>query len=139
MAVRDDHGGELGGVHVLLQIDERAVAAIHPDGNIARPEEITAARAARGRTVRAGGPKHCQLHDHASTCSTSGPRNRAPSVRNVSTSPLVMNIGVAARDIASAPVVAFSSRRTSNAVSSALDTSTTSGPMTSLIVRASKG
>ena len=40
---------------------------------------------------RTRAPEHGQFHDHDSTLSTSGPRNRAPRRRNVSTSPLVTN------------------------------------------------
>ena len=89
--VRDHDRAEVAGIDVLLQIRERAVAAVHPDVGVAGAHEIAAARAARGRAVRARTAEHGQLHDHASTASTSGPQNRVPSRRNVSTSPLVTN------------------------------------------------
>ena len=76
--------------------------SIQIDG-VAGAHEVAAARAARRRAVRARAPEHGQLHDHASTVSTSGPRNRAPSRRNV--------VDVAARDELHVPAACRPARR----------------------------
>ena len=131
--VGDHDRAELPRIDVLLQQRERAVAAVHPDRGVTLPQEVAAARATEARPVRARGAEDGQLHRHASTCSTSGPRKRAPRWRKVSTSPEVTNSRATGQSRA---VVLFPSMpRISNAVSSALDTRTTSRPITSPIVR----
>src|SRR5262249_55677979 len=137
--VRDHDGVEILDANVLLQVRERAVATVEPDRGGPVAQEVAAARAGRRRAERPRAPQDRQLHDHASTDSTSGPRNRTPSRRNVSTSPLVTKMCVTVLSGGAASPLSATRSRTVNAVSSALDTKTTSLPITSPIVRARRG
>ena len=102
MLVRDDDGGQVLDRDVLLEVAERAVAAVEPDRGRARPDEVAAARAAARPAERTRAAEDRQLtRPGSSTLSapdmrldapTSGPRKRAPRLRNVATSPLVMNM-----------------------------------------------
>src|SRR5204862_330939 len=89
--VRENDRAQVLDPGVLLQVRERSVAAVDPDRRATATDEIAAAGAEGLGAVRARAPEDRQLHSHASTVSTSGPRNRAPSVRNVARSPLVTN------------------------------------------------
>ena len=100
--------------------------------DVAAAHEVPAAGAAAGAAVRPRAPEHGQLHVQPrlqARRATSGPRNRTPSVRNVSTSPLVTKTCLGSRAGSGASMFSPVRRsRTANAVSSALETSTTSGP-----------
>ena len=91
MLVGDHDGGQVLGGDVLLEVAERAVAAVEPDRGVAGADEIATARGAVRPAEGTRAPEDGQLHDQASTWSTSGPRKRAPSARKVATSPLVTN------------------------------------------------
>src|SRR5262249_135389 len=130
--------------HVLLQVPEAAVAAVDPDRRVGAAHQVAAAGGAAGTPVRPRAPQHGQFHVQphcqGSTAATSGPRNRTPTVRNVSTRPDVKKTccGSGAGSVA----IMFSlvrRSRTANAVSSALDTRTTPLPITSPMVRANSG
>jgi len=56
---------------------------------VTRAHEIPAARTARRRPVATGTSEDRQLHDQASTCSTSGPRNRGPGSPDLAGAPLL--------------------------------------------------
>src|SRR5262249_35088979 len=134
----ENHRAELFGKDLILQGAERAVSTVDPDACSGRPEQVAAARAVATRTaVGPRAPEDGQLHDQASTSPSSGPRKRSPNARNVSTGPLVMKRRAATVSVES--VRRASRSRTAKAVSSALDTSTTSRPMTSPMVRARSG
>ena len=80
------------GFDVLLQVRERAVAAVHPDDGVAGAHEVAAARAARGRAVaarntRARSAPRPRLHRF--DLRTEEPRARVAGTS--STSPLVTN------------------------------------------------
>src|SRR5450759_3327917 len=137
MLVADHDRGEIFDLDVALKMPEGAVAAVEPDRRRAVAEQVSAARLPVRPAVGPGAAEHRQLHDQASTAVTSGPRNRAPSRRNCSTSPRVRNVRRAGWR--GAPPESGSISRTANAVSSALETRMTSLPMTSVMVRASKG
>ena len=147
MLVREHDRGEVLRGEVLLQVAERAVAAVHPDRG-RRPSapgsRCTRRCAARRRSPSTPAPSAPLVvlspRTTARRGSTSGPRNRPPSVperrrcRRSSRRRAVAG-GAATRRRLGGP----SRSRTANAVSSALDTSTTSRPITSPMVRARSG
>ena len=132
----DDRAAARAGSMWLLQHREGAVAAVHPDRGVAFAEEVPAARA--HREVRRTNP------------STPGRSAPLPRLDALDLRPEVAGTEVAERldvtggdevvvDTGSGVTMSPSMRRASNAVSSALETSTTSRPITSPMVRASSG
>src|SRR5256885_11658024 len=91
MPVGDHQGGHVIDDGVALEVGQRAVAAVEPQGGVGGADEYSAAGAAGGGAVGAAAAEDGQLHRHASTASTSGPRKREPRVRNTVGSPLVRN------------------------------------------------
>src|SRR5262249_43811295 len=87
----EDHATEILDPGVLLQMREGAAAAVDPHGRPAATDQVAATGAERRSAVGPGRAENRQLHSQASTVSTSGPRNRAPSARKVARSPLVTN------------------------------------------------
>src|SRR6266540_37187 len=77
---------------MALEVGQRPVATVEPQGGPGGAEEIAAAGAAGRGAVGAGTAEDGQLHRQASTASTSGPRNREPRVRKMAGSPLVRNV-----------------------------------------------
>ena len=75
-------------LHITTGVVFAAIAAIQLglDRRATAPDEVAATGAEGLGAVRARAAEDRQLHSHASTVSTSGPRNRAPSVRNVAAS-----------------------------------------------------
>ena len=138
MAVRDHDRGQVAGVDVLVQVRERPVAAVHPDVRVAGAHEIAAARAAGRRAVRTRTSEHGQLHDHASTAFDLGPaESRAQPLERLDVAaghephPIRELARPGCRTRRRCEPRTRSPRRSTRA--------TTSGPITSAIVRASSG
>src|SRR3982751_4539678 len=136
VAVRDQQTAKVADGQVLLQPRERAGAGVEPQVEPVGAEQVPAALTcgARPRALRA---EHGQPHAASSaitarsTSPTSRPSTCSARRRNADGSPVVANAcsgGVSASRSASART---SSAYTSLAVSSADDTKTTSGPISS--------
>ena len=144
MTVGENDRVEVEQVDLGLQRTHRPRTTVEQHGRARGTKEIAGARVvgSRVRTRRTqdcDGEGHATSHRWAITVSSSGPRSRRPSRANVSMSPLDTNVCRPVRPpSASSPGVA-SAERTAKAVSSADDTSTTSRPITSAMVRARNG
>src|SRR5207237_1163984 len=88
MGMTDDDAGELLETDVLLQVGERAGAAIEPYMAAVGRQQVPAARLARtGEGTGAPEDGQRQRHCTDSACASSGPNRRPPTVENQDVSP----------------------------------------------------